>query len=238
MSDVPESLNRLFRATSGEHSPADCDEYRAWLPSLVDDEMAGKETTRLYPQVLAHLDTCAECDEEYAALLDLALMEERGQLPQPATYPEVKLPRQIRLQRLVQQIARTTLNALDPRHVQELTLVAQSFFEQLAEAPGRFKLQSAAMPMGLGGLESATLPALMATYYALTTLLDRHSVAELQALARRGTFEKELQQTGRKEARRHNLRGNAERTFVDHFVKQVLADLPTLLDLASEQDRS
>lgn len=233
MSDMPEGLNRLFRAASSEHNPEGCDECRGWLPSFVEAETAGEDVSLLYPQVLAHLDTCADCDEEYAALLDLALMEAQGQLPQPGEYAELRLPRPLRLRRLVRQITQAVLAALDPESIGDLGPVAQAFFEQLAETPGRLTLQKAALPMGLGGLESETLPTLMATYYTLTTLLEKHSAVELQTLAEQGGLEKELRQTARQEAKRQALRGKAERVFVDHFVQQALGDLSSLINLAS-----
>lgn len=236
MSDETEGLSRLFRAAGGEHNPADCDECRAHLPSLVEAEMAGEDVSKLYSQALAHLDTCADCDEEYAALLDLALAEERGELPQPTTYPALKLPRAIRMQRVVRQVAQAVLGALNPQRAQELAVVTQTFFEQLAESPGRLTLREAAsLPMGLGGRAPETLRAVMAAYYALNTLLEKHSVAELKALVEQGGLEPELRTIARAEAKLNNLRGGAEKIFVDTFVKQILDGLPTLLELSSSQ---
>ncbi len=229
-----DGLNRLFRAVSGEHDPAFCDECRALLPELVEAEMAGEDVAALYPTVLDHLDTCADCDAEYAVLLDLALTEERGELPQPATYPDLKLPQPVLVRRFVRRLAQAVLDTLAPQHAQELAVVAKTFFEQLAGAVGRLTLQeSPSLPMGLGGQRSETLPTVMAAYYAVATLLEKYTAAELQVLSEKGALENVLRQIARDEAKRHDLRGKAEKVFVDGLVKETLADLPTLLALAS-----
>lgn len=234
MSKASRNLTRLFRAVGAEHDPAACDECRAQLPSFVEAEMAGEDAAALYPTVMDHLATCADCDAEYATLLDLLMKDAAGELPEPATYPKAKLPSALRLRRLARKIAQSALAALAPERAQELALAAQTFFEQAARSSERLTLRNAALPMGLGGLDSETLPTLMAAYYSLNTILEKHTADELRALSEIGALENVLRQIARDEAKRYDLRGKIEAAFVDSFVKQALADVPLLLDLASQ----
>src|SRR3990172_1622064 len=108
MNDKYDGVRRLFQAATGKntHLPSD-DEYRAQIPALVDAEMAGENIASLFPDLLAHLDTCPTCDAEYAALLELAMAEEGGELPQPNNFPPLRLPGKVAFQRLVRQIAQS-----------------------------------------------------------------------------------------------------------------------------------
>jgi len=85
--DVP-----LVRAVLG--LPDDglaCDECQAWLPVYVDAEIGGLSGHARYLQVKRHLLLCAGCAAAYLDLLDLALIEEQGQIPRPTRYPEPDL---------------------------------------------------------------------------------------------------------------------------------------------------
>jgi hypothetical protein len=68
-----------------------CDECQAWLSSYVGAEIAGLSDNPRYRPVKRHLLLCPTCEEAYLELLELALAEEEGRLPQPVHFPEPDL---------------------------------------------------------------------------------------------------------------------------------------------------
>jgi hypothetical protein len=229
MSDEQEGVNRLFRAIEGLDSAAEADheKYLAGLSSLVEAEMAGENIASLYPEILAHLDTCVSCGAEYSALLELAMAEARGEIPQPATFPPLRLPRPIAIQQLVRRIVEALLKS--PDQLEDLVFVLQTFFEQVQDSPDRLTLEpTSALVMGLSGETPQSLPEVMSAYYGLTAVLERYSAVQLQALEP-SALEQTLRQIAQEEVRRYDLRGGAEKLFVDTFVREVLASLSDLL---------
>lgn len=80
---------RLARALADQEeqgfSCQACDES---LPVFVDDEVAGLDVARKYPDVKHHLDMCPRCVAAYVQLLQLAWLMDRGQLTiDPAATP-------------------------------------------------------------------------------------------------------------------------------------------------------
>ncbi len=84
--------NPLVRAILGmpDHYLS-CDACQAWLPGYVDAEVGGLAGDLRYAPVRHHLLLCPSCEEAYLELLELALAEEEGRLPQPARYPDPDL---------------------------------------------------------------------------------------------------------------------------------------------------
>lgn len=70
---------RLARVLVGEGEPGSlCQACEERLPVFVDDEVAGLDVARRYPDVKHHLDVCPRCAAAYVQLLQLAwLMDSR-----------------------------------------------------------------------------------------------------------------------------------------------------------------
>ncbi len=66
-----------------------CDDYQSVLPILVDAELAGQSPALTYPQLWAHLQTCADCRADYAMLLDVLRAEREGR---PIPLPDIAMP--------------------------------------------------------------------------------------------------------------------------------------------------
>jgi hypothetical protein len=216
------NLDRLFRAAGSEHDMIQCEECRALLPGYVQAEMEGEDMRHLYPQVASHLDGCIECDGVYAELLDIAASEERDELPKVES-PPFNLPSDLRLRRLTRQIARAAMSWIDQRQVDDVDVVAQVFFERLAGVAGRLTLQPSAMPLGLGNNDSAALPLVMASYYAMQAFLAKHALPDVKSLRDQNALEKVLNEFAMEEAKRHDLRGKSRDAFVKTFVEQILS---------------
>ncbi|HID62873.1 MAG TPA: hypothetical protein EYP49_09080 [Anaerolineae bacterium] len=68
-----------------------CDECQARLPAYVDAEIGGIFGHPRSLLVQRHLLLCFGCAAAYLELLDLALAEDQGRIPQPTHYPEPDL---------------------------------------------------------------------------------------------------------------------------------------------------
>ena len=200
MTDLPEWANRLAQAT--DHPPDDsaCAECQAWLPALVDAELAGGDVASLYPKTLAHLSGCENCDATYAAMLDLALAEAEGRLPQPASYPEVQLPPQVQLRRLTGQLLDTIFATLAPARLAQLGDSLQTFFAQLSSLPpGQLPVaqpgpDTDAATAATAAASAETQVMVRITYEVLAELLAQYTAAELRALSEQGALANKLRQ--------------------------------------------
>ncbi len=230
MSELPEGVERLFRAARGEHDLAECEACRAGLPTFVEAEAEGEDAARVYPAVAAHLDVCEACGEEYAALLDIALAEAAGLPGAPGAAPPLVLPRPLRLRRWAHNVASAALDALQ-RGREELDGAAQAFFDALDGE--RLAVAERSTAFGLGPADSDALPLTMAAYYALLDLTERHGPA-LRALAEAGQLRPELERAAGEEARRAGLRGPAAEAFVSSFVDAASANEAEFLDLTAD----
>jgi len=68
-----------------------CDECQARLPAYVNAEIGGFSDHARYLPVKRHLLLCSHCAAIYLELLELALVEEQGDLDQPTHCPEPDL---------------------------------------------------------------------------------------------------------------------------------------------------
>ncbi len=219
------NIDRLFRATGGDHDSIQCEECRALLPRYVQAEIEGEDARdlhSLHSQVASHLDGCIECDSIYAEMLDVAVSEERGELPKVQAYP-FNLPLGLRLRRLTRQIARAAMSWIDQRQVDDVDVVAQVFFERLAGTTERLTLQPSALPLGLGNNDTLALPLVMASYYAMQSFLAKYTLSDIKALQDQNALEKVLNEFAIEEVKRYNLQGKSYEAFVKTFVEQVLS---------------
>lgn len=217
------NIDRLFRAVGGDHDPIQCEECRALLSRYVQAEIEGEDARHLYPQVASHLDGCIECDGIYAEMVDIAVSEERGELPEVQDYPEFNLPLVLRLRRLTRQIARAAMSWVDQRQVDDVDVVAQVFFERLAGTTERLTLQPSALPLGLGNNDTLALPFVMASYYAMQSFLAKYTLSDIEALRDTNALEKVLNEFAIEEVKRYNLQDKSYEVFVKTFVEQVLS---------------
>ena len=71
-------LRNIYETRDEEISCTECFEL---VSPFVDLEISGKDAAAQMPQVKQHLNQCRACREEYEALRDLRLLEEKGELP-------------------------------------------------------------------------------------------------------------------------------------------------------------
>ncbi|WP_047495474.1 hypothetical protein [Terriglobus sp. TAA 43] len=64
-------LSDLLRTlTLTENAELNCEECLAAVAAYAESELAGKTPTEAFHQVQQHLKVCADCNEEYRALLE------------------------------------------------------------------------------------------------------------------------------------------------------------------------
>jgi hypothetical protein len=217
-----DGVKRLFRAMEGLDAASSTDHtpYLDRLPALVEAEMAGEAVAVQFADLLSHLDGCFECSEEYAALLDLALAEARGELPQPASYPPLRLPTQLAIQQLVGRVAEALSQT--PRQVKNLPVVLQTFFELARESVSPLTLdQSPALVMGLSNSSPELLGQIMAAYYALSNVFERYPAGQLEQMPR-ADLQALLQKAASEQVKYYNLSGAAANAFTEVLTREVL----------------
>jgi hypothetical protein len=65
--------------------------WRKLLPAYATIEACGKDAQELYPNVAAHLSTCADCYDELEELLEFMIPVYRGIIEPAPTYPQPDL---------------------------------------------------------------------------------------------------------------------------------------------------
>jgi hypothetical protein len=85
-----------------------CDQVLAQLPAAVDAAIAGENINKRFPHLVAHLQLCDQCHQEFEDLLDITRMAEAGNLPEPDQFPQPSFQR-------VSQRAEEELPATDRR---------------------------------------------------------------------------------------------------------------------------
>jgi hypothetical protein len=73
------SLELIYASTDVE---IDCERLKTLLPTFVDIEIAGGDTSARLPDVHSHLAQCPDCAAEYTGLVEVAQLEAQGTLPQ------------------------------------------------------------------------------------------------------------------------------------------------------------
>lgn len=79
-------LLRLIELT--EDTEIDCTTCLEGVPVYVDRERAGADVAQELPDLHRHLALCGDCQEEYAALRDLAQLDATSGLPDKSTLLE------------------------------------------------------------------------------------------------------------------------------------------------------
>jgi hypothetical protein len=71
-------LRNIYETQEEEISCTECFDL---VSGFVELEVSGQDATTKMPQVKQHLNQCRACRDEYEALRDLRLLEEKGGLP-------------------------------------------------------------------------------------------------------------------------------------------------------------
>ncbi len=71
-------LRNIYQTQENEISCTDCFDL---VSGFVELEIAGQDAASRLPQLKQHLFQCQACRDEYEALRDLRLLEEKGKLP-------------------------------------------------------------------------------------------------------------------------------------------------------------
>lgn len=79
---IKRALDRTRVLLDARERKLTCAECQEWLPSVVDAERHGLADGPAYSWVQRHLNQCESCASAYLAIVDLALVEETGQLPE------------------------------------------------------------------------------------------------------------------------------------------------------------
>jgi hypothetical protein len=237
---VPGELLHLARAVAGVLDQAmTCEECQAQLPSYVDVEIGGLPVGQLYPQVKRHLDLCAECQAEYLEMLELALVEDAGELPVPRMIPIPDLgflPPLSFVETARETVTRVTerfLEILDPDRLEELAIILDTFFARIEELGGQFSLrQSPAMALGLGAEEaSMALLSLAASYETTRRIAETFSAEEIQAHADQEDLADILAQVAGKVAQETMMDRKQARVFAQIYAEGALDEISTWLSL-------
>jgi len=238
---VPAELLHLARAVAGVHDQTiTCEECQTQLPSYVDAEVGGLTVGQLYPQVKRHLDLCADCEAEYLEMLELALVEDAGELPVPETFPApdlgflpslsfVELARD-----MVTRVAERALTNLAPDMLEELPIIGDIFFARVEELGGRFSLRQApSVALGLGAEEASIgLLSLAASYETTRRIAETFSAQEIQAHADQEDLADILAQVAEKVARETMMSREEARVFAQIYAEGARDEISTWLSLA------
>lgn len=240
-SEATDPVTHLGRAVAGVDDPVLSHEAcEAHLPTYVDEEVAGLNVAELHPDVKRHLDLCESCAAMYLALLDVALAEVEGKIPQTEAVPAPDLsflpPASFvdLAKDNVLTIATSILNSLSPAGLEELDIFGDVFFERIAEVGRDFRLTpQSASALGFGS-EGAPmwLRALAATYETTRRLAERYSPADIQARLDRGEWIETVDAVAR-QVGREMLGSNQAAAFAWHY-QAALPDQPGLWPLLSK----
>ena len=235
--EAPDELLHLARAVAGvQDQVMSCEACQAWLPSYVDAEVGGLAVGRLYPEVKRHLDLCADCETEYLEMLELALVEDAGELPAlgalPAPYlaflPPLSLPEYVR------DLTEELIARKAPHLMAEVQAIADVFFERVAALGERFTPQAGLAPvLGPGDETTEALQILAATYVATQSVVADLSPREIEAQARTGQLTGSLRHRAEQVARDLGLSSREAQAFAEEYAELVCQDPHVLQELAA-----
>ncbi|HZQ08036.1 MAG TPA: hypothetical protein VFD70_15745 [Anaerolineae bacterium] len=236
---IPRGAARLGEAVWNADDAVVHEDYLARLPEYIDAEVVGVNVAQLYPDVKRHLDQCDRCAEEYAALLDTALAEARGQLPRPTVLPQPDLAflRQTApmFTDVILQWARALITQLHPAGARELSVIAETFFEQAQALGGEFYLKPGPAPaLNFGrGEPSDTLKTLAATYATTRILTQTLSRRELEEWQARGALVREIETRALTAAQTIGLDNEFSALFAREYAAHIAREPRVLLTLLS-----
>ncbi|MCL4395615.1 MAG: hypothetical protein M1482_12585 [Chloroflexi bacterium] len=248
-SELTPGLERLARAVAGDTEDGiSHEECVSVLPELVDAEIAGESIARKYGRFKHHLDICPACAEQYVALLDLALAEEAGTLPEPESIPGPNLDflraqapavpvlqpgPEMTLPEFVKQKALEILNATAPAQVPDLLSVVDAFFRQVSQLSGDLAFQrGAGQALGLGSGElTAPVATLAVTFTAVRRLVATLSPEQVDALAAENTLAGRAEEQALLAARELNVNAATAKTIAAEFGALLAAEPQTFRGL-------
>jgi len=177
-------------------------------------------------------------------MLELALVEDTGELPVPETFPApdlsflpslsfVELARE-----MVTKLAEMVLETLAPDTVEELTIISNTFFARVEELGGRFALRQApSVVLGLGAEEaSMALLSLAASYETTRRIAETFSAQEIQAQADQGYLADVLAQMA-EEVTQEMMSRREARLFAQIYAQRAQDEVSTWLSLAERLRR-
>jgi hypothetical protein len=235
---APSEVLQLARAlTSTVDSLITHEECQADLPAYIDAETTGRPAARMYPQVKHHLDLCPACESTYIEALQLALSEERGELPllDQITTADLSFLPTLSLAEYVQQLAEEIIQAIAPELVGELRAIAELFFERVEALGQNFKFGSNTAPaLGFGAGElPESLRLLAATYAATQFLMTERSAQELAGESRTGQLTETLQLEAQRACRNLQLNPSQASQFVAKYAELAGRDAQALQQIAT-----
>ncbi len=224
--NLTEPLRRLgdalWQPEQAQEAHAAC---LAALPEYIQAEVAGEPVAKLYAAVKHHLDRCDTCAAEYADLLQVALAEQQGLLPRPATTPRPDfsyLPSLSPLLReRVLEWTQALVSALVPETLRDLPLIADAFFARVTDTP---RPVLGARTLREAGPNNSPLSALhlLASCYGVTQDLIRDvSPQDLEAWRNAGTLARELETRARRAARAVGLDERTAEVFARAYALEV-----------------
>ena len=236
-SKLPQDIRRLAKAvfdeTDDDLSHQDC---LATLPAYIETEMEGARIASQFPKVKQHLDTCAECAEEYAQLLEITLAERAGQISAVSIpIPDLTfLP--LTLAEFAKQKAAKILAAFAPAQQQDLETIAEVFFERLNSLGGKFILQpQSVQALGLGATgENQVLAILAVTYAATEAIVDTLTAAQIASLDQ-NQLRARIEEQANTAAKAIQVEPKLAKKITAQYAQQTSADLATLRALIEQQ---
>jgi hypothetical protein len=173
-------------------------------------------------------------------MLELALVEDAGELPVPKIIPTPDLsflPPLSFVETARETVTRVTerfLGILDPHRLEELAIILDTFFARVEELGGQFSLRQApAMALALGAEEtSMALLSLAASYETTRRIAETFSAQEIQAHADQGDLADILAQVAEKVARETRMSRREARLFAQIYAEGAQDEIDTWLSLA------
>lgn len=203
-SNAPETVIHFARALIGTDDPdLSHSEFETQLPRYIAAEVGGLPAAKRYPDFRRHLDLCEDCEAEYIEVLQLALIDDAGELPMPASIPQPDLsflPEIISLPDVVRSLTEHIISVLTPKLLPEFRQVADAFFQMVERQGGTLLAVRADVGTVLGieeGTTSSNLLYLAAVQFA-TQKLDDPTPARIHTMIASGELQQIALEAGQK----------------------------------------
>lgn len=214
---------------------------RQLLPAYVEAELQGLDAAALYPAVKRHLELSPDLEEEYIALLEIGLAEERGELPNDLILPAAAslsfLPPLTEVPSLAEYVRSLVFDLARlraPEWLDELEVISESFFRRIKALGNPVRLDARLAPtLGIeSGDALSPLEMLATTYFATQALIYEGATTPPNNEA----LHKNAQQEAIQTAQLLGMQAGAARTLAEEYAHLVLRD-PALLQLLIEAQR-
>lgn len=189
-----------------------CEECQNRLAGYVEAEINGEEVSTRFPEMWRHLQRCDRCGALYADLIEIEMLEQSEQFPQPVEIPEPDLSflstSRRNLREIVSGIATRIADEMLPAAQENLQMVVDAFFERIEDLSGDFEIRStSALALAFGAEGSESLIILAATFTTTQTLL------EIEKPWRR----EQINKIARREARRMGFHRRRAKRFAESY---------------------